>query len=983
MEEEIGDVGGGEITTTFILTLNIVGDGTVTINDNLYIEPVELLDAEIVTLVASASEGSVFVQYDSALEESPITTSSYTFNMPPNNLTITVTFGEDDDNGGGGDNGGDNGGDDDGDDGGQDVPVIGDVGLNGAGYDTNCPIFILIKDLKSRFFAGDIIDLSEADYTQIIEPINFDTGTFKLERDNTYHGFNYEFGVSSLQCEIGTDGYDFIKNQLYLGGTDSDVKFIYGFGVPDSLSVFYIGKIDFNTIKEIEDGEKIEFELVELDFDNLLQTAFEVPQEIDLTLPVSMFSKVLPKRVEYKIEVPESQFNLGGGLSSRAWFGEDYRTPNLPNEDIEAISRTSPPASVLFNSGRQGDGDFERFFSYDFQVTSEDVSAIIDNVPNLPVFIATEAGRYIIDVKFWMGLFFVNPLSFTSFDYITLVVETNTFLSTYTARDIITPTLVLDPNKILEFNEQIVLDVAIDEPVYIYVFIDTSSSSFPNVGSISAITPYPFRYDTIVPQLSIVGETFAPSSTTNVRLAYDVMNEACQKAIEDDSYDVVVSNYFKEGCGRFLSLTNGFNVRGLTDKGLKVSPKSLIDGVRNLMTVGFGIEYNDDKREIVRVEPFEYFYQDNSILEFNNVSNFTKEVDSSQYYNEVEVGFKVYSKQRETDKGFTLDDIHTKHFYQTPIKTNKNKLSIITDIIMSAHTIEILRRKQFENGGANVNGNFSEDEELFGIMLTNTQPTTTFNFGSNVVFEDSTLTTINGEISLTLNAGEVISYTSTNGVVQNRTVLSFDTTSFDVLGTLVTLNFIFFVEPLVGGSGSGGIVIERSGVGELRPEGSQAFEVVNSILSPATTYNLRFSPKRILLNWMKVLNGGFFGKAANSEVLFKQGDGNVAYESKFNDGEECLLGDLDRGLIVEGANVGIDLANKLFVPIKVSFSAPLSFEELIYLKKCLRGVSSDNNNYGYVLVKDGCGVDNKVYLTSVEYNGRFEECSFEGYLKEI
>jgi hypothetical protein len=52
--------------------------------------------------------------------------------------------------------------------------------------------------------------------------------------------------------------------------------------------------------------------------------------------------------------------------------------------------------------------------------------------------------------------------------------------------------------------------------------------------------------------------------------------------------------------------------------------------------------------EVVRIEPAEYFYQDVEILTLdeNNISDYVKQVDSSKVFNEIEVGFSKYSKNR-------------------------------------------------------------------------------------------------------------------------------------------------------------------------------------------------------------------------------------------------------------------------------------------------------------------------------------------------
>jgi hypothetical protein len=856
-------------------------------------------------------------------------------------------------------------------------------------YDTECPRFLFIDDLTDRFFTGDVVDLTVYLPTQVEEPINFDTGKFKLERDQNYHGFNYEFSVDELQYEIGTDGYDYLKTKLYTTGTDSDVKFVYGFGDVSNFTIFYIGKIDFNEYAEVDNGEKISFSLVELDFDNLLQTAFEIPQEVELTQDVRLYSKVIPKRIEYKIELPEDSLGLGLGLTSRAWFDEAFRTPDAPNPDIEVVEKTSPTGYLIFNDGRTGDSNFDEFYTYDFALNDTPPVDLLQSV-----FIAREAGVYDVTVKFWCGLFLTNIPSFTDFGFMSLkfvqvAIDGSTIVSTTSVSSLttITPTNFLDPSKIVEFDVSLTFELSVDQSLYIYIEIDPSDAAFPTLGTITAIVPYPFKYDTEVPQIEVVGQTQAKQSTSQVESSYTVINEVCKQATEV-TYDIVKSDFLTDGCGSLMYLTNGFSVRGVSGKKLKVAPKNIIDMLSKIYCLGFGVEYNESKNELVVIEPVEYFYQDVEILELLSISDYKKEVDSSQYYNEVEVGFNKYSKQRETDKGFTLDDVHTKHTYQTPIKTNKNKLSIVTDLTLSAYEIEILRRKQFEKDGNKVRSNFREDEDVFGIQLTSATPSETFVYpNAQVTYEESTLTIIEGTYDFVLEVGDVVTYVSKAGTSQTRNVTYFSVSSWDILGTIFFQTYIGFAENLVGTVGGvNNVSITRtSGSASLLPEGSQPFSTINNLLSPATTYNLRHTPKRILYNWAKLLNGGFFGKSITDEIIFKQGDGNVELVTQLKVGEACLLGDTGRDLIDEGANVEIgDFygGDYLFLPIKISFTTSLSFEQLTDLKKCLRG-QDGTRDYGYITITNSCGGLEQIYPTAIEYSGVTEEATIEGYLKQL
>lgn len=896
------------------------------------------------------------VEYWAVDDVTVSTTNNYSFTMPATPITVVVNF------------------------------TVIPEGEYASIYDTSCPKFFFVANMVDRYFTGDVVDLSPYDYFELDdEPVNFDSGKFKLERDSVYHGFNYEFSVDDLAYEIGEVGYDYLKNKIYLSGTDADVKFVYGFGSVTSLSIFYIGKIDFNEYKETENGDLVNFSLREIDFDNLLQTAFEETQEVALTTEVQLYSKVIPKRVQYKVESPQSE--LIYTFSQKAYYNEAFKIG-----EADEINKTMPKGYIYFNDVREGDDDFDVFITRDFQL---DVGEPIESPTEELKYVlrAKEAGVYTVDIKFWMGMFFVVPANFTNFAFLNLkFIHTKTDGATiiasnsYQANEILELTGILDPDKIAVFDRGVNYTLALDECLYIYIEVDTTAVSFPVSGGISSIVYYPFNYNYNTAMMSIVGQTFAPTSMSQMKNSFGVLSDTLRLASET-AYEVLKSTFFESGCGQLLYLTNGFNIRGV-NKNLKASPKDLIDMLSKLYCLGWGVEYDEFKKELIRIEPVEYFYQDVEIIELSNISDYTKEIDSTKYYNQIEIGFSKYSKNRETDKGFTLDDFHTKHNYSTPIKTNKNKLSIISDLVLSAYEIEILRRKQFLKGSDKEGANYSEDENVFGIQLSTDTPSLTFTYPNVSISVEDPFTFITGEFSFTLETGNVVQYTSRAGVLQTRTVTSFTTSSFTILDVVTTLTTIGFAEPLIGAdTGAGDVIITKEvGVGVyLIPESSTPFETVDNLYSPSSTFNLRYSPKRMLYNWAKLINGGLFTKSNSDEIVFKQGDGNVELTTKFKISETCLLGDSGRDSVYEGGNIALDEfdnRNFLYLPFKISFTASFSFEQLTLLKSCLRGQDL-TRNYGYITITNPCGTIEQIYVTSAEYSGIEDEVKIEGYLKNI
>lgn len=957
-------------TYTINITYNPPASGTLKIGSALVNGNVQE-EGVVVNLLAVPFSGFSFVSFviDGG---SPILTKSYSFVMPTSDVALTVNF--------------------------EAIAVPTNTEQDSV-FDTPCPRFFFLKDYTERNFEGDVVDLRGLDYVALEEPIGFDEGNFKLERDSNYHGFNYEFSVNSLRYELNSVGYNYLRDQILLGGTDVDIKFMYGFGLPEAFTIFYVGKVDMNEYKVVENAHYTEFGLRELDFDNFLQTAFDVPQTVVPTDTLLMHSKVVPKRIEYKNEPDSADINSGTAYIDAA-VGEIVESViGQPDAIVkDALTNIYDAAYLFVNSGRLGDDTLEEFYTRDFSVVTDRVLNVYE--ANRYMAVAKEAGEYNLKIRGTYGLTFRSPSDFSDPYPLQLVVavtqadgQTIVSTNTYEASGVEVGGILSPISVFLSFDEEVRVNLQFNQCLYVYYLIDVDGARFPtyappNYPCLLKIQKFPFALgDPNAPAIEVIADTIAPTSNALVVSPYNALNTIFKEAIAS-SDTVVVSDFFNGGCGEKLFITNGFNVRGgntlagvdSISTSIKVSPKSLFDMYNNIFNLGWGVEYNEFKEEVVRIEPCEYFYQDVEIGVFNNISNYQKEIDTTAYFNEVEVGFSKYSKQRETDKGNTLDDFHTKHIYQTPVKTNKNKKTIKSDMILSGYELEILRRKQFLEDGTAERSNFNEDESVFGVWLRSTTPFSGATYDAVDTSETEYQLFVLGSTD-TYPSGATVQYTSKAGELQTRTikistVLNFFGSPF--LG-------IEFYEPLVGAFGTGGATVSFGGLTYLEAEKNENFITSDNLVSPETVYNLRTTPKRILYSWAKLLNGGFFAKLGTEQFQFKQGDGNIQLVTQFNVSEDCLLGDIDREEITEGGSVNIaDIFNRgyLFLPIKISCSIPLTFEQLTDIKNCLRG-RDGVRDYGYITITNTCGENEKVFITSIEYNPIRDEATIEGYLKEI
>ena len=359
-EGECGATPEPEPPTEYTLTINVVPSlsGTTT-GAGTYIE------GDFVTVTAAAESGFVFVNW---AEGSTVlsTNATYSFSMPNRNLTLTANFASETPPP-------------------EPDPVPPTTKVNG--YDEDCQRFVLINNPESTILPEDIIDLNAFQNKFLLEdePEGFDSAIIELVRDAQTHGFVYEYTLDSLlfSCEYGKQYLETIFQEQ---GTDADVKFVYGVGTVEDFNVLYVGRLDFNEYA-VENAEYVKMNIRNDDFRTLLQNSFDIPQQIEPTDNVLLYSKVIPKKITYTIPKPDQV------VEGQVSYPTAYKDPSTGL----FIGRESPTQYILVNDGREGDSDAEIFPTYDFQID-----------PSFPptegsrykyLFRAKEAGLYKIRVR--------------------------------------------------------------------------------------------------------------------------------------------------------------------------------------------------------------------------------------------------------------------------------------------------------------------------------------------------------------------------------------------------------------------------------------------------------------------------------------------------------------------------------------------------------------------------------------------------------
>jgi hypothetical protein len=148
-------------------------------------------------------------------------------------------------------------------------------------------------------------------------------------------------------------------------------------------------------------------------------------------------------------------------------------------------------------------------------------------------------------------------------------------------------------------------------------------------------------------------------------------------------------NYLADGCGGLRTLSNGLQIRQAvlqdgTNPKVFLSFKDFIESLNAIDCIGYGLEGND-----VRVEPVEYFYNNDVVFEADGVAGITRENRTDRAWKTFSFGYDKY--ETETTNG--LDAIHTKREYRLQISNTDNKLEKYSKIIADGYAIEVTRRK--------------------------------------------------------------------------------------------------------------------------------------------------------------------------------------------------------------------------------------------------------------------------------------------------
>lgn len=800
------------------------------------------------------------------------------------------------------------------------------------------------------------------------EPIGWDKVVIRLKRDRDWHGMNYEYTDEDIGLEFDClSGSAFIEEIYQAQGGDGYIGFEFGYydGVTEIPE--YEGKINLATRKLLS-TYRIGATLERDGLHDLVKARWATKADLfsSKSIDGDTISAPTPLELELHSKVLVNNFTLNTTVEGDTtfqpflenelhdiWFVFNTQADSgtLSNIDATAGSNLGPTGSdpvandlaLLFDLNSSGTFVFNLYFSYAFNIKMMRKTVTLAK---------PKIGAWYLD--HWIEIRDINgtlksqqrigtQLSGTrdgQFLNDAGVVNTTVSISNYT------------------------VDCVFGDKIYVYSHFNLNGYNAGWKGLEAYITTYQMDWD-------IEAETTTEVSSTKMTMVHETLNQTFayitgqSDAIYSDFFGREDLGYALDGCGSKKAIASGFQVRKFNAalNPPKLSAQEIMTSLNGIFCIGMGYEEISGQNKL-RIEDRGYFYQDVEIMEVLNVGKYTEEVATEKIHNNVLIGYSKY-----LDEGLNLlDEYNTEHQYVTPIKNSDNPLDLRSSLIGSGYALEITRRAQFSDQPKD---STKYDDDCFFIAVID-QPTTaisgTFSndTGAHILYT--------GTLPYTLKSGDRITI---SGTVSNNG-------TYDVMSDPAD-NKIFLGIYAVVVETAAAIVITNL----TRPyatEKNAAFDTVTGVISPATSYNLRHTPKRNLMNHAKWLNGGMYFKYAGDLVRNTFVKQNGELTTQFSSGETCQLGDINLDSLQEKADVFLAQFQEkdyYFIPEWVTFQARVPIADIRFIKDCMTGKDLYGRNYGYITVVNQDGNYVQCWIYDLAYNPNTENCDFVCLKKEV
>lgn len=419
----------------------------------------------------------------------------------------------------------------------------------------------------------------------------------------------------------------------------------------------------------------------------------------------------------------------------------------------------------------------------------------------------------------------------------------------------------------------------------------------------------------------------------------------------------VFSNYFgrtdaqpypslADGCGGLEVVTNGIRIRGQENKIpgsvnlCTLSLQDLFNGLNPIHNIGFGIEPDPNRanHNLLRVEGWEYFFNDSVLLSCTDINNIIVKFLNKEAYSTFTFGYSKW----EAEEFNGLDEFLTKRVYRSTQKEINNAFNQLSIFIAAGYTIEVTRRQGNTNSK-----DWKYDNDTFIICCTrHKDPITT----------DAIFTSDNLSVQVPINDAngaffQVCQTVQITGSLHNNTTADVVYVGPSVPGYLL---IIFAPMSSITTETASGVTFTS-----LSNSVNMGVELGNitspsNIIDPATIYNFRISPIRNAMRWLNKVLETYRQFTPEAKFIFTSGDGNYFAAGEMTS-TDCRQ---EKGVITENEILNSDLylvdnnAKPFLRPERIIFNYPMSSMDFKKVKANPHGMIYFSNNclegYGYI-----------------------------------
>jgi hypothetical protein len=546
------------------------------------------------------------------------------------------------------------------------------------------------------------------------DPDGWEDIELTLTRDDRWHGITKEVSVDmGFWCEGG--GYEFI-NALY-ESNGADVEILLEVKYCDSI--VFTGLLQLNSL--IRNKYVLNVPVDNFDIGVQIRRRFETP--INLNQQTTLDG------------LPVDNYTLGGydvNMHSRTIFLESQ------------ISQSNPFTRQFTLENIPVDVGYTAYFNHGIILTKEDLSTTIDNPTTNSI--APSAGftnpSLLLQDSNFQPFHIANdpivqyPLTLElTWDFDGVFTDTATsaqtrrnfgfLLNIYYGQTLDTANVITvdsfdyvdSPLVITEtFNgsgsQLITLDAG--DRIWVgWVSFRTPANYIILTGAPGFLTDVTWKWEYTKALVNIKSNSQFQPTIVNAWAIHELFARITQATTNEPNG--FISEYFGRtnsqprqypvtGCGGYTAVTNGLRLRRYTDEraALVVSFEDLMDSMDALHGIGYGVLNNK-----LVVEPIDYFYQENVIIELLNAPEIEMRIAQTKYVNQIEIGYERW----ETEDVNGLEEPNSVHEYSLPQVQRKNKITKLSPYIGGSYAIETTRRR----AGSTIDWKYDNDNFILAL----------------------------------------------------------------------------------------------------------------------------------------------------------------------------------------------------------------------------------------------------------------------------